>query len=159
MSASAKYKLNKSGWLKAGYEDKQRKNDQLGSETDYYTINIETAYDLPKYASVAAGYTYASGDYTNVERDFEFIHHQLNVGLNSHEYKHIAVGTMLIYYRSLHGLNTEGSDLRFNGSYDFGAGNRFEIVYNVFNFDDFLYLNRYYTGNIVEINLIKSFKF
>ena len=159
MSFSAKYRLNNAGSIKAAYEDKHRKNDQLDSEADYYSMSLEAAYDLPRYASVAAGYTYSSGDYTNTEQRFEFINHQLHVGINSHEYKHAACGAMLIYYRSLHGLNTEGSDLRFSGTYNFGGGNRFEIVYNVFNFDDFLYRDHYYTGNIVEINLIKSFKF
>jgi hypothetical protein len=47
----------------------------------------------------------------------------------------------------------------FTGSYRFRGTQRAEITYRVFNFDDFLALDQYYTENIVEINLIKSFSF
>jgi hypothetical protein len=71
----------------------------------------------------------------------------------------LSAGLMVIYYKSGEDLDTEGSDLRLTGQYSFMNENRIELIYNIFNFDDFLFRDHYYTANIVEIKIIKSFNF
>ena len=39
------------------------------------------------------------------------------------------------------------------------ADHHLEVRYNVFNYDDYLLFDHYYTANIVEVNLIKDFLF
>ena len=112
-----------------------------------------------KYATLYAGYSFANGDFKNLQQQFEYKQHQVNAGININEYKNVTLGCMLIYYRTRHDLDIEGSDLRLTGAYHFKGDQRIEVAYNIFNFDDFMFTDQYYTGNIVEINIIKTFKF
>ena len=159
MKFMAKYKFAMSSTFKAQIESRRRKNDQLGSEAEFVMLSFEGMHDLPKYAQLIAGYSYSDGKYTNTGQTFEYKHHQLHAGIHSHEYNRITLGAMAIYYKSECDLDTEGSDLRFTGDYKFNSGVKIEFAYNVLNFDDFLYGDHYYTANIVELNIIKSFKF
>jgi len=75
------------------------------------------------------------------------------------EYISFTPGLGVTYYRSQRDLDVESFILRFKLAYGFYSGYRIEIKYDVHNFDDFLFLDRYYTANIVEINLIKNISF
>ena len=48
--------------------------------------------------------------------------------------------------------------LQLAGLYTFPLEHILEIKYNVYTYDDLMISNNYYTGNIVEINFIKSLK-
>ena len=156
---SAKYKFNSIGYLKAGFASKQRKFDQLGSEIQYTRWSADGGLSVMKYGSLNAGYSFTDGDFDNIDQQFEYKQHQVNGGISINEYKNVTLGFMLIYYRTRRDLDIEGSDLRFTGAYHFKGNQRLEVTYNVFNFDDYMFLDQYYTGNIVEINIIKTFKF
>ncbi len=156
---SAKYRAAEKSSLKLSFESRKRKNEQLESENDYMRFNFAGTHNLTDLGLVSIGYSFSDGKYTNRTQIFEYDSHQLHAGLNSHPYENFTLGAMAIYYRYRKDLDTEGSDLRFTGAYDFMGGNRIELVYNVFNFDDFLFRDQYYTANIVEINIIKSFNY
>ena len=56
-------------------------------------------------------------------------------------------------------LDIEKSILFFEGDYVFPQGFRVELKYNVYNYDDYLIRDRYYTGNVVWLNLGYDFNF
>lgn len=159
LELSARYRFGGRSSLKITLADRKRKNEQPGTETSYLRSGLEGWFDLPRYASIAAGYSLTDGDYKNIDDEFEYTNHQIHLSINTHEYKNFSGGFTLIYYRSRRDLDTEGSDLRFNGVYEFKDDLRIELTYNIFNFDDYLFMDRYYTANIAEFNIIKTFKF
>ena len=56
-------------------------------------------------------------------------------------------------------LDDESVNMNFKAAYSFMGGQKAELIYRVFNFDDYMFLDNYYTENIIEFNLIKSFSF
>ena len=154
-----KYKAAGKGTFKAGVKSKNRKNDQLASEIEYTSVYFETFYSALEYADISAGYSYAAGDYENLEQAFEFTSHQAHCDIRTAEYKNFAGQFGIVYYRSQRDLDVESFNIHFRVSYSFKDDNRIEAGYKVYNFDDLNFLDQYYTENIVEINIIKSFKF
>ena len=90
---------------------------------------------------------------------FEYESHQVNADVTTREYMNFTGDFGIVYFRNKLDLDTESINLLFSGIYSFDEGLRAEAIYRVFNFDDFLFLDQYYTENIVEVNLIKSFSF
>jgi len=156
---SAKYRNPDYGALRLKLEGKHRKNDQLGTEADFIRMGTDVDLSPCPYSQFSGGYSYSTGDYQNVEEEFEFTDHVLHGEVNSREYKGLTAGFGGLYYRSKRDLDVESFSLRFTGSYRLMQVYRIEAIYNVHNFDDFLVRDQYYTANIVEINLSKEFSF
>jgi len=159
LKISGKYRLADYGSLTARYANKNRKNDQLGSDIDFQRVALDASVSIAEYGTLSAGYAYATGEYENDESMFEFADHLLHGDINSAEYYNVTAGFGVSYYRSKQDLDVESYNLRFTGTYRFMKTHRLEITYNVHNFDDYLIADNYYTANIVEVNLIKIMSF
>ncbi len=153
---SGKYKIHGNNSIGIKYEARERKNEQISSQADFSRIAVETYINSAKYAQLMIGYSYTVGDYKNSEQEFKFADHQVNLDINSAEYKKFTGGFGLTYYRSQRDLDIESVGLRFKGGYKLMRDYRIEAFYNVYNFDDLLAFNQYYTENMVEFNIIKK---
>lgn len=159
VKAYAELENNGYGKLKIGFENKLRKNDQIGSEADYTRYFADYFYGGISLFSLYAGYSYLNGDYDNTTMGFEFTSNQFYVNLDTREYQNFIGGFGMTYFRNKMDLDEESVNLTFKGTYAFPGDVRAELIYRVFNFDDYLFLDNYYTENIIEFNLIKSFSF
>ncbi|MBD3168608.1 MAG: hypothetical protein GF307_03925 [candidate division Zixibacteria bacterium] len=156
---SAKYRHNEETSLSLQYSHSLRENEQLDTEADYYSIGLDATAKALSYGWINAGYTYSKGDYQNIDDRFEFIDHLIYGDLYLNEYHDITPGAGIVYYRSKRDLDVESIRLRFSLIWNFYRNFNMEAVYNVHNFDDFLFRDKYYTANIVEINILNEFSF
>jgi hypothetical protein len=156
---AAKYNKLKSGSIELKFENKQRKNDDIGSKADFNRLGADASLILKKWGDLAAGYSFSTGKYENRTQTFEFRDHVLYGSLNLHEYHNLTGACEATYYRSQRDLDVESYNLRLTAGYRFVKNHHLEVVYNLHNFDDYLLLDNYYTANIVEINLIKELSF
>jgi hypothetical protein len=154
---SARFKPLTFGSITIKYENRHRKNDQLLSETDFNRLSADGNLRISGFGDISGGYSYATGDYKNRTSQFKFADHLLFGEINSIElFNHIVVGFGAQYYRSRRDLDIESFMLNLKIKYRFINNHYLEIIYNAHNFDDFIVNDRYYTANIVEINLIKD---
>jgi hypothetical protein len=156
---SAIYSSPAAGSINLKFENKRRKNDQLGSEANFSRISIDRTMTVVKYVGFSGGYAFATGDYKNNEQEFKFDSHVLYADLTSKEYRNLTAGFGAVYCRSKRDLDVESFTLRFSAMYQFMREYAVEAFYNIHNFDDYLIIDRYYTANIVEINIKKSISF
>jgi len=154
-----KYRKSDLGSFKVGFESKTRENEQLGSEADFNRYSTEFNLNSLGILAVSSGYSYSKGEYKNALTEFEFTSQQVFLNVDSKEYKNFTAGCGLTYFRNRLDLDDESFNLMFNASYRFLGGQRAEVIYRAFNFDDFLLQDNYCTENIIEFNLIKSFSF
>ncbi len=154
-----KYRYTDATWLGLSYEGKQRKNDDIGSKADFNRFGAQCAVKFGDLFNLNGGYFYATGKYKNIESEFKFTDHELFGDITLKEFCRLTPGFGALYYRSKRDLDIEHFNLRFSGTYRLVSDFELEAIYNVYNFDDFLVSDRYYTSNIVEINLIKGFSF
>lgn len=153
---SGKYSCPDCGSMEIKYQIRNRNNDELGSEVDFSRFSAEGVLTKLDYGDIAAGYSYSLGEYENPEQEYEFSDHLVHGDITFKEYRDFVFGFGAVYYRSKGDNDVESFTLNFKGSYNIQKGFAIEAKYNVHNFDDFLVKDRYYTANIVEINLIKS---
>jgi hypothetical protein len=156
---SGKYRFTDVGNIALKYEGKVRKNDDIDSKVTLNRATIDCGVSLKKYATLTAGYSYGKGDYENATQQFKFTDHLLYGDATLQEYHGLTLSAGATYYRSKRDLDVESFNVRCSAALCFYDDLRFEAVYNVHNFDDFLVRDEYYTANIVEINLIKGLSF
>nr|MBN2277370.1 hypothetical protein [candidate division Zixibacteria bacterium] len=152
---SGRYSLPETGSLTLKFENKIRKNDQLGSKVDFSRVTVDNVLTALEYADLTCGYSFSKGKYRNEEQVFEFRDHLVHGDITFEEYHGLTTGFGAVYYRSHRDLDVEHFTLRFSGSYRIKKDYLLAVVYNVDNFDDFLVRDQYYTANIVEISLTK----
>ncbi len=155
---SGKIRCKKGGSFAAKFESRIRKNDDIGSKVTMNRATVDLGMS-EKCGTVSLGYSYSTGDYTNITQEFKFTDHMLYGDATTKEYRGVTLGAGATYYRSKRDLDVESFNVRFSGAYRFTDDLRLEAIYNAYNFDDFLVRDQYYTANIVEINLIKGISF
>ena len=74
-------------------------------------------------------------------------------------YRGFEVSANGFYYRSKRDKDIEKFKIGLLVAYTIYSDYRAGIEYNVYNFDDFLTLDRFYTGNIVRVFVQKNITF
>jgi hypothetical protein len=151
------YRRSEQFALKAGFELKNRENEDLRTSADYDRIYVEPRIAYSDLFTLSGGYSVSTGEYKNTVSRFKFRSHQVYGNLDVSLFEKLTGGFGIIYLRDKEDLDTEATNLLFRAMYSFTGTQKAELIYRVYNFDDFLFTDQYYTGNIVEFNLIKSF--
>jgi len=154
---SATYKEAPWGDLTARVDSRIKKNDDINSEADYTSLSSTLNLHRKGYGRFTVTYSYYLGKYYNYSDkvSYEFADHVVTGTISPVSYKKVTVIFGGTYYRSRRDQDIEKYNLSFTGIYSFPYGHDLEVKYNVFNYDDYLLNNNYYTGNFVEVNLIK----
>ena len=151
------------GDLRLKYENRTRKRDDIGSKIDFERIGIDLTLVQKRYGRLTAGYSYIKGDYTDAvntdSSSFKFTDHLIDGQIESATWHGVGVLFGGSYIRSKQYLDVERFTIRAGGRFTFAKRYTLEAIYSAHNFDDFndgttsLY-SKYYTANIVEVNLI-----
>jgi hypothetical protein len=157
---SAKYTGNRWGGLSLRYEERVKDNPDVNSKSDYRGLTGAISLKPREGCRMQFSYSYYRGQFENHSSDvsFEFADNVLQAMLAPklmEDFTFSATGT---YYRSHRDRDIEKLNLKFSGRYDLGVRHAVEVTYNLLTYDDFLVRSDYYTGNIIEINLIKDLK-
>lgn len=149
------------GHIGVTWLSRDRTSDDLNSEVRYRSLAPDLTIATKKYGRLEASYSYTTGKFENMSDivGYEFLDHLLTGTIYLPTWRNLSVDVGGTYYRSKRGQDIEKSRLNFGASYAMRNGYHFEVRYNVFNYDNFLVNNSYYTGNIVEMNIIKDFSF
>lgn len=148
------------GRLRIKYENRQHNRDEIGSTIDYDRLGADLQLTRQQYGTLTVSYNNIQGDYVDPYNSFHLDDHLLDGLLESatwHNAQALFGGT---YLRSRNDLDTERFSVKAGGRYTFARRYTLEAIYTAHNFDDFLDANnpglytRYYTANIVEVNLI-----
>ncbi len=160
-SAIARYTQPEWGSLHGRWEGRFRRNNELNSSADYNVFGGELNVERPKYGRLTATYSYYQGQYENRSDtvDYEFADHVLTGHIYPATFKNVTVDAGGTWYLSKRVQDIEKFSFDFGLIYSFPKGHRVEVRYNVFNFDDFLVSDKYYTANIVEVSFTKDVKF
>lgn len=157
---SALYTSDKWGNMGVRYESRVRKNDDINSIVDYSVLCTQLNLVEKNYGQLSFSYSYYLGKYENRSDmlSYEFADNVLTAEIMPNHYRGWDLSLGATYYRSHRDQDIEKFAFNAGLSYEFLAGHHIEGKYNVFSYDDFLVRDNYYTGNIVEINIIKDLK-
>ena len=150
------------GRLRIRYENREQTRDDIGSTIDVDRLGADLTLKREKYGTLTLSYNNIQGEYIDVANTFEMDDHLFDGLLESatwHGVQALFGGT---YLSSKGDLDTERFSVKAGGRYTFAKRYTLEAIYTAHNFDDFVDANnpglytRYYTANIVEVNLISE---
>jgi len=140
-------------------ESKNRTNDQLGSESDFMRYSAGVEFGVFRYLAFAGGYAHSIGEYSNLSQKFKFTDDQIYGDFDLSGVGRLIAGAGGNWNRSRRDLNLENFYLRFKGGLRFADDYQLLAYYNVYNFDDLQYRDRYFTSNVIEISIGKTISF
>jgi hypothetical protein len=140
--------------------NRTRRMPDIGSRAEGWTA---TGYATWRYQPAAnarnisgelgADYTYSDDDYDNTTGSDHVVMHaatgRAGIGVGSRTNLSAAV----TYLDAGADLDIQKSILSFGAEYRFGNGISADAQYNVYNYDDYLVFSRYYTANVVWLNV------
>jgi hypothetical protein len=114
-------------------------------------------YKLPVWFSIWGDYVYRVEDHNNLEGTFKTNSNIVTSKLTFDRVSNLYLGFGGTYLRVKEDLDIEKSILFFEAAYTIADSYHLEAKYNVFNYDDYIVTERYYTGNIFWFNVAYDF--
>jgi len=158
---SGRYTFAEWGNLALIYQGKFRTSDDIDARVDYNALTARVDLDREAWGRLELSYSYYTGEYDHRSgseySNFEFGDHVVTGTVYPVAYRKLQLSGGVSYFRSRQDLDTEKIGGHIGAAYPFYENYLVEARYSVFNYDDFHVIDEYYTGNIVEIYLIKNF--
>lgn len=139
--------------LGASYNDRSREFPVIGVEMEGVRIGTFARLTLTDWLAFHGDYTYSDDDYDDRVGGFESESHVVNgrAEFTAIDNLRLMAGAMYLDYGK--DLDIEKSILTFEAQYDLLEDYFLEVKYNVYNYDDYILLDRYYTANVVWMNV------
>ena len=159
--ASIRYKFRPGSQARISIANRSRENDEIGSSADYFRFGADLFFVDKKYGELSLAYSYLDGEYEYSDGQFAFRDHVFSGDLTLPEYERVTLSGGGSYVRSMEDTDIESFSVRVSASFDLNGTQSVEFTYTAHNFDDLSNLKtlpytRYYTANIVEINLVSG---
>lgn len=147
------------------FAQRQRKLTTINVEAEGQSVNGYGRYQHQDWGSISADYTYTTDDYDDLAGSFETRTHVVTARLDfspimivNRKMPDIKLAGGVTYIDVGKDLDIEKSFVFVEGLYRFKDDYFVEAKYNVYNYDDYVLINRYYTANVVWINVGYDFK-
>jgi hypothetical protein len=144
--------------LGGGYSRRERELTDLDVTIDGDVATGFARYDYERWGSLGADYSYSNDDYRDLAGNFKTESHIVTGRAEFTRIRNLRLAGGLTYLDIGKDLDIEKSALFAEGSYRVLKDYRVEVQYNVYNYDDYILLDRYYTANVVRINLVYDLK-
>jgi len=156
--ASLRYQITKDLNLGGKITQRVRKFTTIGVESEGQLVNVFGTYEYPMWASVTADYSYMVDDFDDLVGTFKTTTHMTTARLQIDRVENLRLVGGITYLDIGEDLNIEKSIMWVEGKYTLENQLFFEAKYNVYNYDDYVILSRYYTANAVWLNIGYNFK-
>jgi len=107
--------------------------------------------------TLGVDYRYADDDYDNRVAAYRAKSHFVTGRVDADLFEDLSAGAAVTYMDIGEDLDIEKSVLSFHLGYRFLHGYDVDVKYNAYNFDDYMVAGRFYTANVVWINLGYTF--
>jgi hypothetical protein len=155
--AKLQYDWNDALVLGVLYKNREREFPDINVEAEGKYLNTYGRYIYEGWGTIGLEYTYSEDEYQNLAAGFETKNHTITARAYSDWYRNLRLGGAVTYLDMRGDLDIEKSILSVEAAYRFLEDFRAEIKYNVYNYDDYLIFNKYYTANVVWINVAYDF--
>jgi len=155
--ADLKLTITKELVIGGRYVDGERVFPDIDTSSRGTWTNAYLDYKLPVWFSVWGDYVYRVEDHNNLVGTFNTNSNIVTTKLTFDRVKDLYLGVGATYLRVKEDLDIEKSILFFEAAYTIAGAYHLEAKYNIFNYDDYIVAERYYTGNIVWFNVAYDF--
>ncbi len=139
--------------LNGGYSRRERELTDIGVKVDGDVVNASGRFDQERWGSLSGDYTYSIDKYRDLAGRFDANSHIVTARAEFVRIRNLRLAGGVTYLDIRKDLDIEKSMLLAEGSYRVLRDYHLEVKYNVYNYDDYILLDRYYTANVLRINL------
>jgi hypothetical protein len=142
--------------LGGGYAEREREFTDIDVEARGRVSSAFFRITAPRWTAVSGDYSYSTDRYADRAGRFATRSHIVTgrVELNRIEDVRLAAG--VTYLQIGRDLDIEKSMVSVEAAYTLLRDYHVEAQYNVYNYDDYVLVNRYYTANLVQVRLSRD---
>jgi len=144
--------------LGADYADREREFPDIGVEAEGATAGVYGRYTYAGWGTASADYSYTDDDYTDLAGGFRTFSNVATGRLEFTRVRNLRLATGFTWLDIARDLDIEKGLFFAEGAYTLLDHYRLEVKFNGYSYDDFILLDRYYTANVVQINLAYDFR-
>lgn len=139
--------------LGVGYVDRIREFPIINVKATGQRYSAYGRVDEPGLGALVLDYSYSEDEYDDLVAGFATTNHTVTGRVDFTMVEDLRLSAGLTYLDIGEDLDIEKSIVMFEGEYAFLDDWFVEAKYNVYNYDDYVLLDRYYTANVVWLNL------
>jgi hypothetical protein len=135
------------------YSKRERELPDLGVTVDGDVSSAFGRYDVKGWGALAADYSFSTDDYKDLGGGFHTESQFATGRVEFERIKGLRIAGGVTYMEVGGDLDIEKSIVFLEGAYTLANDYSIELRYNAFNYDDYILLDRYYTANVLRINV------
>lgn len=139
--------------LGGGYSKRERELPDLGVTVDGEVANAFGRYEVKAWGALSGDYSFSNDDYLDLAGGFHTESHFATGRVEFERIKDLRLAGGVTYLNVDGDLDIEKSIVFLEGAYTLSNDYSIELKYNAFNYDDYILLDRYYTANVLRINV------
>ncbi len=136
-----------------GVNVRDRQFPDIDVESRGKTYRTDAGYRLDGWGGLSGTYSYTEDQYTDRAGNYEVQSNVVTARVDFERIRNLRLSSGLTYLDIGDDLDIEKSILFFESMYTVRRDLHLEVKYNVYNYDDFILLDRYYTANVVWFNV------
>jgi hypothetical protein len=135
------------------YLNREREMPDIGVKSEGEVWSGYLRAEAKSWGSVSGDYSYTMDNYTDLLAGFDASSHIVTARADFLRIKNLTLAGGVTFLDIGEDLDIEKSMVFAEGSFRFLKDYRLEAKYNCYNYDDYILLDRYYTANVLRINL------
>ncbi len=139
--------------LGGGYSKRERELPDLRVSVDGEVWNGFGRYDYKGWGALSGDYSFSADDYQDLAGGFHTRSQVVTGRVEFERIKSLRLAGGVTYLNIGRDLDIEKSIVFLEGAYTLSNDYSLELKYNTYNYDDYVLLNRYYTANVLRINI------
>jgi len=139
--------------LGGGFSRRLRQFPDLNVDADGKVANAFARVEVAGWGALAADYSYAVDDYQDRAGRYETDSHAVTARVETERIPRVRLAAGVTYLDIGKDLDIEKSLVFTEGRVRVLPALHLEVKYNVYNYDDYVLIDRYYTANVVRIDL------
>ncbi len=137
----------------ASYADRTREFPVINVKATGKQVSTFARVTVPGWGGFGADYTYSRDEYDDLVAGYDAESNVVTGRVDVDYIKNLRLSAAVSYLDIGKDLDIEKSILSFEGRYNLLDDYHIEVKYNVYNYDDYILLDRYYTANVVWVNI------
>jgi hypothetical protein len=139
--------------LGAGFSRRERDFTDIGVDLQGDEVHVFGSYAYPAWGTLSGDYAYTNDDDRDRSGSFHLHSHVVTGRAELDRIPHLKVASGVTWLRMQRDLDIEKSLVFVEGVLTPVKDYHLEVKYNAYNYDDYILLDRYYTANVLRINL------
>jgi hypothetical protein len=139
--------------LGGGYSRRERELPDLGVRADGEIANGFGRWDVRGWGALSADYSFSYDDYDDLAGRFHAESHFVTGRAEFDRIRNLRLAGGVTYMDVGGDLDIEKSIVFLEGVYTMSNDYHIEVKYNAYNYDDYVLLDRYYTANVLRLDV------